>query len=56
VDRSGKAAPKPDVEFDKVDIAGGEGSMGVKGRTGDGKGGLEHKPKLKDPVTREPVN
>lgn len=51
-DRSYKAAPKPDVEFDHVDTAHGEGSRGVKGWTGDEKGGLQHKPKRKDPIRR----
>jgi hypothetical protein len=55
VDRSYKAAPKPDAEFDKREIIHGEGSRGVKGWTGDGKGWFEHKPKPKDPNTGEKI-
>jgi len=48
--------PKPDVEPEHIDIAGGEGSRAIKGQTEDGKRELEHKPKPKDSVTRKRVN
>lgn len=41
VDRSEKAAEMPKADFnDNAEIVGGEGSRGVKGWTGDGKGPL----------------
>ena len=41
VDRSTKAAPLPDGAFKDNDrVIGGEGSRGIKGWTGDGKGAV----------------
>ncbi|KAH7420062.1 hypothetical protein BKA64DRAFT_32201 [Cadophora sp. MPI-SDFR-AT-0126] len=37
VDRSAKAAPLPEVDFHDH-LASGDGSRGIKGWTGDGKG------------------
>ncbi|PVH85159.1 hypothetical protein DL98DRAFT_583753 [Cadophora sp. DSE1049] len=37
VDRSAKAAPFPDGDFEDH-VASGDGSRGIKGWTGDGKG------------------
>jgi hypothetical protein len=46
VNRSNKAASPPEVNFSHHgDIAGGTGSRGIKGWTGDGKGGHELKSK-----------
>lgn len=52
VDRSYKASSKPDIEMDNKDVIRGEGSRGIKGWTGDGKGGLGHNlERNKDPLT-----
>jgi hypothetical protein len=53
VDRSHKAAPKPELGNEHVDVIGGESNKGVKGWTGSGKGSLDHELKPKDPLTRE---
>ncbi|KAG4422524.1 hypothetical protein IFR04_004293 [Cadophora malorum] len=56
VDRSTKAAPLPDGAFKDNDrVIGGEGSRGIKGWTGDGKGAVnpdEYIPKKVEKVTK----
>lgn len=56
MDRSAKAAPLPDGAFkDNENVIGGEGSRGIKGSTGDGKGAVnpdEYMPKKVEKVTR----